>query len=546
MSTEKTPWKPWGDHPIVVLIFLIAALIPIAIFIRGNLENTPDSINSTIIIRVATEAGDSVPGAKAIALYPNGGLSQYTDVNGTVSFNLPISNLSALRIIVEAEGFEIYELQIQQLPSDIVNVRLDERKGERADVILRVVDSETETPISNAEITLVSNGDLFKEISDSDGFAQFTLDFPVEGKIDTQIGVSADKYKIENQIRTLLPGKLQYVLLSSDSLSIKIPVIPTSIQSSVDNQIVMEISTSESLPNIVDSVAIGSGVEISQTGGGSGLRVSILRSDSLPWEGVYVEAYEQVADVTGNPALGKRVKTGYVNQQGFVDFDLGDGTFAVCVDSTGYGWTERDCIYTLNVKSDSLTSLQLQPGQLEVAIAGAIGEPWQGVYYEIYTQKKDVNGNPVIDQRVASGYTDNAGFGRETLTPGMYAISLDLRGYNWGNMVTGKGQLNIAIEKGKSNRVAIEMGELIIGLRNSAGEPAANVYIEIYTQAKDINGQQIIADRIWSGYTDIGGLAEISLTNGLYALKVEEKVLYDILVEGGKTTETDGDSFNQK
>ena len=151
MSKEK-PWKPWGDHPFVVLVFLIAALIPIIVFIKGNFSDNTSNSNSTLVIRVANESGDSISGAKVIILYSEGGLSQYTDVNGTVSISLSVPNLNIMRMIVEAEGFQIYEMQIQQVTIDVINVRLEKRRGEKSDVILRVVDGETESPISNAQI----------------------------------------------------------------------------------------------------------------------------------------------------------------------------------------------------------------------------------------------------------------------------------------------------------------------------------------------------------------------------------------------------------
>ena len=191
-------------------------------------------------------------------------------------------------------------------------------------------------------------------------------------------------------------------------------------------------------------------MEISEEATGSGLRVIILKPDSQPWDGVYVEVYEQLADVNGNPVRGNRIQNGRINQQGLLDFDLSEGVFVMCVEdgaSPGYSWTDRDCIYGLEIRSGKLKSVKLQPDQLEVAIAGATGEPWQGIYYEVFTQKEDVSGNPMIDNRVASGRTDNAGVGYAILTPGLYALSLDLTGYNWGNLPSGKGQLNKTFAK---------------------------------------------------------------------------------------------------
>jgi len=532
MSSKRKLWKPWGDHPIVVFIFLVAALISIAVFLKGCL---PNQNNLIISLRVANDSGNSISGAKVILLYSDGAISQYTDDNGMVTFDLSTNNTKTMRTIVETEDYQIYEVQFQPVSNDVVNIRLEERKGSRADIILRAINTETSAPVSNAPITLVVNGDIYKEISDSDGFTQFTLDFPPEGKLDAEISVNAKEYSIENQIRTLLPGKLQYILLSPSSLLVQIPNIPTAVQEPI------ETAASENNPPLLN----GSGVEISEEATGSGLRVIILRPDSQPWEGVYVEVYEQIADVNGNPVRGNRVQNGRINQQGLLVFDLSEGVFVMCVEagaSPGYTWTDRDCIYGLEISSGKLKSVKLQPGQLEVAIAGATGEPWQGIYYEVFTQKKDVSGKPVIDNRVASGRTDNAGVGYAILTPGLYTLSLDLRGYNWGNLQSGKGQLNIAIMKGQSNRINIRLGQLLIGLRDPSGQPAINVYMEVFTQKDDINSQHILADRVWDGRTDTSGFAKVDLTKGLYALKIGENTLYDIPIEEGKITETDGSS----
>ena len=532
MPSKRKLWKPWGDHPIVVFIFVVAALITIAVFLKDYLTNQNPL---TISIRVANQAGSSISNAKVILLYSEGAVSQYTDVNGTVTFSLSIDDPKGLRAVVETEGYQIYETQIRTPSSDVVNIRLEERKGSRTDILLRVVDNETEVPISDAPITLVANGDIHKEISDSDGFAQFTLDFPVEGKLDAEISVIASEYRVEKQIRTLLPGKLQYILLSPSSLTVEVPNIPTAVPEPTDAE------AAENSPQQLN----GSGVEMAEEATGSGLRVIILKPDSRPWEGVYVEIYEQLADVNGNPVRGNRVQNGRINQQGLLDFDLSEGIFVMCVEvgaSPGYAWTDQDCIYGLEISSGKLKSVKLQPGQLEVAIAGASGEPWQGIYYEVFTQKKDVSGNPVIDNRVASGRTDNAGVGYAILTPGLYTLSLDLRGYNWGNLQSGKGQLNITIMKGQTNRINIRLGQLLIGLRDPSGQPATNIYMEVFTQKDDINDQHILADRVWDGRTDIGGFAKIDLTKGLYALKIGENILYDISIEEGKITETDGSS----
>ena len=96
--------------------------------------------------------------------------------------------------------------------------------------------------------------------------------------------------------------------------------------------------------------------------------------------------------------------------------------------------------------------------------------------------------------------------------------------------------------KGQANRINIRLGQLLIGLRDPSGQPATNVYMEVFTQKDDINGQHIFSDRVWDGRTDNGGFAKVDLTKGLYALKIGENTLYDIPIEEGRITETDGSS----
>lgn len=548
MSTSKRTWRPWGDHPLVVIIFVIAALIPIGIFVKEYLPKNTLSSNSTVLIRIADESGNSIVGAKVIMLFTENGTAQFTDSNGTVSFTNTSDN-QHLRIVVETDRYEIYEMQLSEMPRDVVNIRLSPRTGESADVILRAVDSETELPISNAEITLVSGGDVYKQVSDSDGFVQFTLDFPLEGKLDTYITVSAEKYKIENEIRTLLPGKLQYLLLSSSTLSVQIPSIQTvgEVPTNMPEPTTQHPSTQAE--NVEDNLStlIGSGVEISQQEGRSGLRIVFLKPDSQPWEGVYVEVYKQIADASGNPSPGEKQDSGYINRQGQLDFEIQDGTYAVCPgEKRGYGWTVNDCIYNIPVSSGSLTTVKLQGGQIEFALVDANGKPWENIYIEVYTQKQDVNGNPVTDDRVWSGYTANTGIANIWLTPGLYAVSVDLRGYNWGALSDRRGEVNVSVQKAMKTPLIVKMGQVVIGLTKPDGTPNSNAYVQIYTQKSDINNQPVVVDRIWSGYTDNGGFAVIDLTQGMYALTIDDVTLYSIPVSWGAVTRTNGSTYQQE
>jgi hypothetical protein len=292
---------------------------------------------------------------------------------------------------------------------------------------------------------------------------------------------------------------------------------------------------------LTNDVLIGSGVKIDQQAGGTGLRVIMLDPPGQPWEGAYIEVYEQKPDVTGNPTRGNGVGSGRIDRRGQLDFELGAGKYGVCTDAVGgYSWTSRDCIYDVQVNPGTVTTVQLQAGQLEIAIVGADGAAWNGVYFEIYTQKPDVSGKPVKDRGVASGRTDNTGLGSARLTPGLYILAVDLPGYNWGGLREAKGQINLVVEKGKTYRQTIRMGRLSIGLKKPNGEPATGVYVEVYMQKSAIDGQPVLADGVWSGRTDNAGFATIDLTAGDYALKIGDNTLWNVHIDWGRVTTSDG------
>jgi hypothetical protein len=540
-KTSSNISKIW--LPIIVAVIACCGTIIAAIIGSNYIEKIFENIvpsqqpsNSVVTIHVADNSGSSISSAKVILFYSAGALSQFTDSNGISTFSVIGAEQGNVRLIVEANNYQIYEKQIIYPAETTIDVRLSEKQGSNENIILRTVREYDSLPITGIEVIVSFNGELIRQTTDSDGFAVYTLPFNSDGRLDVQISVDAQGFKIENQFSTLTPGKLQYILLTPNSLKIEIPNIPTSGFTSLPTEPVV---TSES--------DIESGVDISQQVGGNGLKVVFLTPDSQPWENVYVEVYEQIADTSGNPSRGSRVKSSSINRQGEIDFELQSGVYAVCPsENRGYGWTENDCIYNIQVAANNLTIVKFQGGQIEFAIVDANGKPWENVYFEVYTQKQDVNGNPVTANRVWSGSTANTGIANVWLTPGLYAISLDLRGYNWGGLTDRRGEANIPVYKSNKTPLLIQMGQIIVGLTKSDGSPSANSYVEIYTQKNDVNNKSVTANRVWSGSTGNGGLAIIDLTQGLYAVKVGDNTLYDIPVDWGKITQTDGVSYQQK
>jgi hypothetical protein len=532
--------------PILVALIACIGTVLAAIFNSDALKEfltrlLPRPNISGLTIQVADREGSPLSGAKVLFFYSAGALSQYTDSNGVSRFVIPGEVQGNVRLIVEADAYEIYEKEVIYPVESAIEVRLEEKQGSDEKIILRTVREADSVPIQSVEIIVTFNGQIHRQTTDSDGFAVYALPFDRNGTLDVQISVNAQGYNVENQFSTLTPGKLQYILLAPSSLRVEIPDIPTpGVAAFTPAAAATEAAVSgENL--------IGSGVEITQQADGNGLKIVFLTPDSQPWRDIYVEINEQVTDANRNPSRGERAASGYINQQGEISFDLPAGLYAVCPgENRGYGWTENNCIYNVQVNTSGLTAMKIQGGQIEVAIVGANGTPWQNVYVEIFTQKQDVNNLPVTANRVWSGYTENTGFVNAWLTPGLYAVSIDLRGYNWGGLSDRQGEVNLAVQKANKTTLTIRMGQIVIGLRKPDGSPDSNVYVEIFTQKSDVNNQSVTANRIWSGHTDNGGFATADLTKGLYTVKIGENILYNVPVDWGRITETDGTIHRQK
>ena len=54
MSEPKSNWKNWGDHPIVVFITLVSAIIGIVTFFTVKKDESPNPVNKSSLTPVST------------------------------------------------------------------------------------------------------------------------------------------------------------------------------------------------------------------------------------------------------------------------------------------------------------------------------------------------------------------------------------------------------------------------------------------------------------------------------------------------------------
>lgn len=309
-------------------------------------------------------------------------------------------------------------------------------------------------------------------------------------------------------------------------------------------------STIEAIPTVTPTLSpteedlVGSGVEISQDDHeGSDLVFYIYKGDGTAVEDKYVAVYTQKQDLSGNWVTDERVDRGYTDNSGKIEFDLTPGNYIIHTDLAGYNWgSSWDVPGQANIEviPAKTTRVILRLGRIQVGFVRANGSVYKDKYVAIYTQKEDIAGNLVTSNRADRGYTDNSGVKIFNLPAGYYIVSADFDGYNWGSTYDVMGQANIPLRAGEEYHLTVNLGQIVVALRDNGGNPITNKYVAVYYQKQDINGDPSYGERVNRGYTDNTGSITFNLTPGLYSVYFDEVYHYNIEVLEGSITLTDG------
>lgn len=161
-----------------------------------------------------------------------------------------------------------------------------------------------------------------------------------------------------------------------------------------------------------------------------------------------------------------------------------------------------------------------EPGQGELVVRYLRGDlsPIDGGYFRVYTQKQDLAGNWVTDDRIDGGHTDTTGQVSFELAPGHYILKTDVGGYNWGDAFDVKGKANIVVEVGKVTTVRITLARLIVGFAYGDGTPIDSKYVRIYTEKQDLAGNWVTSGKVTGGHTDNTGTVAFDLAPGHYII----------------------------
>jgi len=280
-------------------------------------------------------------------------------------------------------------------------------------------------------------------------------------------------------------------------------------------------------------------------------RLTVLVRNGLgePIKDQYVRLYSQKKDLSGAWVIDQSLKDGYTDNAGQVNFEAGPGNYIVRSDFRGYNFgnaTDVQGQVDVPVQAGQTTQITISLGRLMVGFLRGDNSVVEGQYVRIYMQKQDLAGNWVVADSPSDGHTDNSGVIYFNLTPGNYIVASDFQGYNWGNAGDVEGMASVAVQPGQETRLIYALGQLAVGLVDANGQPQADQYIRIYQQVKDVNGNPAAGDEASNGRTDNTGQVVFNLTAGSYALRIGDNILYDVPVESGRITFSNGLTFQFK
>jgi hypothetical protein len=261
------------------------------------------------------------------------------------------------------------------------------------------------------------------------------------------------------------------------------------------------------------------------------LVIGLRNADGQPLNGFYTGAFKQDIDLLGNPVRGERARWDYTNSAGAVVFDLTPGIYTIEIgDLLGEVWGER---MNHAVLPGQTRQILVTTGKLTVGIINADGQPVRDTWVGVYFQRSDVSGNPVLGDRFVTGYTSNTGAVSWDVTAGTYGINISgLNGYLWGD------PLNHIVTSGQNTTILVELGRMVVGMKDGSGNPIQGKWIGVFYQRKDANGNITKGDRIYNNSTDNAGLVGFDLTPGDYIIEVDKRTL-NVTVVPRKITFTD-------
>lgn len=278
------------------------------------------------------------------------------------------------------------------------------------------------------------------------------------------------------------------------------------------------------------------------TCGESSVNVIIRDAEGKFIPNIPFQIYAQVTDVDGLSKPSQIVGSGSIdpnlgNKE--VKFTNDNGIYALKVWDKNANVGEFWFYDAANVCGTSITLTKVLSG-INVVFRDADGELRKNIAFSVYTQKYDVDGDPIKERSelVASMNTGEVGQSTLYVAPGERSIDgdgsdyymLETTGVNGGTYKL----YDIRVDDASTNYVEYIFSDMELIVRDAQGIPfPANTRIEIYKQEEDVDGNPILGTKIKDIVTDDYGKTILEYPEGLYAARIlgannEYEIFWDL------------------
>jgi len=163
-------------------------------------------------------------------------------------------------------------------------------------------------------------------------------------------------------------------------------------------------------------------------------------------------------------------------------------------------------------------TIENEPTSLVTYFLRGDGSAIEGKNIYLYSQKQDLSGNWITDNRLDYKRTDNAGSVTFNVEPGEYIVSADFDGYNWGSAHDVEGEANVKVESGKTTQLVLRLARIRVGFVFANGNMVNGKNVYIYTQQKDTANEWVTNYRVDYKRTDNSGEVIFDVAPGNYII----------------------------
>lgn len=237
------------------------------------------------------------------------------------------------------------------------------------------------------------------------------------------------------------------------------------------------------------------------------------------------ELYKQAYDADSSPILGSQIGTSNTGEAAFssIKFD------PLAVTCSGSGCDNKFVVKIYDINRDAgeflywntdigcgdTRTIEARLSSIQVIIRDKDKNALKNRAFELYTQKRDVAGNPVINETASKSLnTGDTGVKTLYVSPGAYIIKIPAIDNKF--IYTNP---DIQVSGLAKTEFDYTLSNVTVSIRDGQGKLLVNTLFNVYKQEKDADGKFIIGE-IVSGYnTGSDGVIGIFLPTGNYALR---------------------------